>query len=95
MDPPSALEKTMKSRRKNKFDFESEEKRKKYLNEIIAFFLDERDEEIGVVAAEKVLEFFWQSLAEDIYKKAIIDMKSLLKEKVADLEIEFDLLSAK
>lgn len=85
----------MKQKRKRKFDFESEEKRIAFLKEIIAFFLDERGEEIGFVAAEKVLDFFIETLAEDIYKKAIVDTKLLLKEKIGDLEVELDLLSAK
>lgn len=80
------------TRKKQKLDFTSEEKRMAYLKEIIAFFQNERNEEIGLVAAEEVLDFFLQSMGEDIYRKAIADAKKLLKERIDDLDIELDLL---
>lgn len=81
------------SKKKNKFDFESEELKTKYLKEIIGFFQGERNEEIGFVAAEKVLDFFLQTMGEEIYKKTIKDCKKLLKERFEDLEVELDILS--
>ena len=83
------------AKKKNQFDFESEEKRKKYINEIIGFFHSERNEEIGILAAEEILEFFLQSMGSEIYKKGITDSKVLLKERIADLEMELDALSPK
>ncbi len=79
--------------KKNKFEFESEEKKAKYLNEIIAFFHKERDEEIGLIAAERILDFFLETMGEEIYKKAIKDCKKLLNERMEDLDIELDILS--
>ncbi len=52
----------MTQKRKQKLDFISEDKRKAYLKEIIAFFQDERNEEIGFVAAEQVLGFFLRTI---------------------------------
>ena len=83
------------TQKSNKLDFVSEEKKTTYLKEIIAFFQDERNEEIGFVAAEAVLDFFLQTIGEDIYKKAIKDVKKLLKERIEDLDIELDLLLEK
>ena len=80
-------------KKKNKFDFESEERKTKYINEIIGFFQDERNEQIGFIVAEKVLDFFLQTMGEEIYKKAIKDCKKLLKERLEDLEVELDILS--
>jgi uncharacterized protein (DUF2164 family) len=85
----------MKQNRKNKFDFESETEKLNYLNEMIAFFHDERDEEIGIVAAEEILDFFLQTMGEKIYKKAVKDSQKVIKEKFDDLEVELDILSAK
>lgn len=82
------------SKKKNKFEFESEEKRTKCLEDIIGFFHDERDEEIGFVVAEKILDFFLQTIGEDIYKKAIKDSKKLIKGRLENLDIELDMLSA-
>lgn len=81
------------TKKSNKFDFESDEKKTKYINEIIGFFQDERDEEIGLVAAENILDFFLQTMGEEIYKKAVTDCKKLLKERIEDIEIELDILS--
>ncbi|MBI2038301.1 MAG: DUF2164 family protein [Candidatus Nealsonbacteria bacterium] len=81
------------SKKKNKFDFESDVQKIKYIKEIIGFFQSERNEEIGVIAAEKVLDFFLQSMGEEIYKKAIKDCKKLLKERLEDLEVDLDILS--
>ena len=83
------------SKRKQKFDFVSEEKEMAYLKEIIAFFQDERNEEIGFVAAKQVLNFFLQTIGEEIYKKAIKDAKKLLNDRIDDLNLELDLLSEK
>lgn len=78
----------------NKFDFKSEELKAKYLKEIICFFHDERDEEIGLIAAEQLLEFFTRTMGEEIYNMAISDCKKLLKEKAQDLEVELDILGS-
>lgn len=85
----------MNQKKKNRFDFESEEKRQKYLKEIIGFFQTERNEEIGVIAAEQVLDFFLETMGEEIYKKALQDAKKLLRERFEDLEVELDILSPK
>lgn len=82
------------SKKANKFEFISEEKKQEYLKEIISFFDHERDEEIGFVAAEQVLDFFLTTIGDDLYKKAVKDLKELLRERIEDLEIELDSLSA-
>lgn len=80
---------------KKEFDYLSEEKRKQAIKEVIAFFQDERNEEIGIIAAEEALDFFLQTIGEEIYKKAIEDVKRIAKEHLEDLEIELDILGRK
>jgi uncharacterized protein (DUF2164 family) len=70
----------------------SDERRRKCIKDIIAFFQDERDTEIGVIAAEEVLDFFLETLAEDIYNKGVEDAKNVFKQKLEDLEIDLDML---
>lgn len=65
------------------------------LKNIIAFFQDERGEEIGLIAAGEILDFFLQTIGDDVYKKAVGDVKKLLKERMDDLDIELDLLTEK
>lgn len=82
------------AKKKNRFEFESEDLKAKYIKEIINFFRHERDEEIGIIAAEKTLGFFFQVMGEEIYKKAIKDCKKLLQTKFEDIEAELDILSS-
>jgi len=77
---------------KRKLDLLSKEKRKSCIEEIITFFEQKRDEKIGIIAAENILDFFLQSTGEEIYNKGVIDSKRLLKERFDDLEIDLELL---
>lgn len=70
----------------------NKEQRQKAIKHIISFFHDERGEEIGVIAAEAFLDFFLKDIGKDIYKKGIIDAKTLLKERMEDLSIDLDML---
>lgn len=83
------------AKKQNRFEFESPEQRTKYVNEVIRYFSSERSEEIGILAAEDVLDFFFQTLGEEIYKKAVADCKKMLKEKMGEFEFELELLSPK
>lgn len=80
--------------KKNKFDL-TPVAREKYINEIIAYFQDERGEEIGVIAAGNTLDFILDLTAEEIYNKGVADAKKILKEKLVDIEIELDSLTSK
>ncbi len=77
---------------KRKWDILPKAKRKSLIEEIITFFKQERDENLGIIAAEDILDFFLQNMAEDIYNKGIEDSKKLLKERFEDLELDLDLL---
>ncbi len=70
----------------------SKEKRKVLIDETISFFERERDERIGIVAAELFIDFFLRSMGEDIYNKGVEDSKSLLKNRFEDLEMDLDVL---
>jgi len=77
---------------KRKWDLLPKAKRKSLIEEIITFFKQERDEKLGVIAAEDILDFFLQNMAEDIYNKGVEDSKELLKKRFEDLEVDLDLL---
>lgn len=70
----------------------NEEKRKVVINEIIIFFKEERDETLGIIAAESILNFFLEDIGKYIYNKGIEDSNSLIKNKLEDLEIELEVL---
>lgn len=60
---------------KRKWDVLTKERRDTLTREIITYFKTERDLEIGVIAAEDILDFFLQALVADIYNKAVSDSK--------------------
>ena len=72
---------------KNTYDLSSEQRRK--LEEIIYFFQEERDEELGIIGAETVLDFFLDVLGEIIYNKALDDAKRWLNRTVENAESDF------
>ncbi|MBU1018913.1 MAG: DUF2164 family protein [Patescibacteria group bacterium] len=80
---------------KRKWDMLSEEKRKACIEKTITFFSIEHDQELGVIAAESILDFFLQNAGEEIYNRGIENAKQLLKERFCDLEVELDLLLKK
>lgn len=70
----------------------SEKQRQDAINEIISFYLTERDESIGIIAAEEILDMFLEKAGEVIYNKAIDDAKKFVEEKtvqtLVDMEID-------
>ena len=53
----------------------SDAQKKKLNDEIKAFYLDERGEEIGIIEQMQLLELFEQKMAPIIYNKALDDAK--------------------
>lgn len=80
---------------KRKWDLLSKSKRKPCIDEIITFFKQKRDEQIGVIAAEDILDFFLQDIGADIYNKGVEDSKELIKRQFENLEVDLDLLMDK
>jgi uncharacterized protein (DUF2164 family) len=80
---------------KRGWDILSKEKRKSCIEEIIQFFKEERNEEIGVVAGGNLLDLFLQIAGKDIYNKGVDDSKFLLKRLLEDLDIDMDVLLKK
>lgn len=81
----------MSQKRVQRIELSIEEKRA-VINSIINFFQNERDEEIGMIAAEEVFDFFLQNIGELIYKKGIQDAQKVIKERMEDVNVELDLL---
>jgi uncharacterized protein (DUF2164 family) len=64
----------------------SEAERKVAVEKIQSFFLDERDEEIGFVAADDLFSFIETEIAPQIYNRAIDDCRTKLKEQLAEVD---------
>lgn len=70
------------------FGLSTEEKRK-LLEEIQNYFEQERDEKIGIIAAEGLLEFFLNALGKQIYNKALDNVKLWYEKVMENVEADF------
>lgn len=82
------MKKTGNQRSADKIKFSNEEK-KKIMEEIQIFFQEERDEEIGFLAAEKLYDFFINELGQEIYNKALDDVKFWFSRSMENVESDF------
>ncbi|HBK35130.1 hypothetical protein A2239_03705 [Candidatus Uhrbacteria bacterium RIFOXYA2_FULL_40_9] len=79
-------------KRKPLWDILSENRKKKCLDRIVAYFLDERNENVGLIVAEDLLDVVIEGVFSDIYNKGVLDAEKVIKEKNADIESELNLL---
>ncbi|PIR75634.1 MAG: DUF2164 domain-containing protein [Candidatus Magasanikbacteria bacterium CG_4_9_14_0_2_um_filter_42_11] len=77
---------------KKPWDLITKEERQYAVDKIITFFSEERDEEIGVIAAEEVLDMFLELLGPQLHNAALTEAKDWFKEKMVNMEFDFDLL---
>lgn len=63
----------------------SKEEREKMIASIKEYFYEEREEEIGDLAASIMLDFFIKELAPYIYNKGIEDCYKFLTDKLGDM----------
>lgn len=63
----------------------SKEERQNMTLSIKEYFFNERDEEIGDLAATLILDFFIKELAPAIYNKGIQDSYKFLNDKLGDM----------
>ena len=63
--------------------------KKKLEEEIKAFYLDVRDEEIGIIEQQQILELFCEHLAPIIYNKALDDAQYWYKQQQDNMEADF------
>lgn len=78
-----------------KHDFIPKERKNVIIKEIITYYKTKMDQEIGVVAAEDILDFFLEEIGNDIYNKAIDDSKNAVKSGFESIEIDLELLTNK
>jgi len=61
------------------------EKRREIIGRIRTFFLVNRDEDLGDLAAEIILDFFLDDIAPEIYNQGLQDSYDYLSDKLIDL----------
>lgn len=63
----------------------SPDKKRQLIAEMQGFFLERRDEEIGGLFAELLLDFMLEKIGPGVYNQAIQDACAFMNEKVEDL----------
>lgn len=58
--------------------------------ELILFFENERDEKIGIIAAEEIINFFLQSVGSKLYNKGVTDAKKAIENRLEELKYDLD-----
>ncbi len=72
------------------WDILSDDQRREEIDRIISFFRSERSEEIGVLAAENILDMFLQDLGVKLYNKGVDDTKDFMKKWQEDLAVDIE-----
>lgn len=67
----------------------TDEDKKKLLEEIKSYFEQERDEKIGIIASESILEFFLDTMGKYIYNKALDNTKEWYDKRIESMESDF------
>ena len=70
----------------------SEAQKKKLNEEIKAFYLDQRGEEIGMIEQMQLLELFEQHLAPIIYNRALDDVKQWFSQMMENADSDYYVL---
>ena len=70
----------------------SKQEKQKLIIEIQTFFQEERGEEIGIIAAETILDFMIENVGKCAYNKALEDAKGWFEQRLEDLSIDYSLL---
>ena len=63
----------------------NKEKRTFIISAIKEYFLQEKNEELGDLAAELLLDFFIKELAPEFYNQGIFDAYNFMNERIEDL----------
>ncbi|MBL4934810.1 DUF2164 domain-containing protein [Clostridium sp. YIM B02515] len=71
---------------KNKDMFKlTKEQREDMINSIKNYFLDEREEEIGDLASNLMLNFIIEEIAPEFYNKGVYDSYKYMSDRVEDI----------
>ena len=76
---------------KKPFSILNDRQRQAAIDEIIIFFANERDEQIGIIAAQDILDMFLENISKAIYNRGVDDTKDLIKQRILELETDVEL----
>jgi uncharacterized protein (DUF2164 family) len=80
---------------KRDWELLSEEQRDESVRIIIDFFDNERNEKIGIIAAENLLDHFLQTIGIGLYNKGVNNSIEYLHDRFEDIKIDIESLLKK
>ncbi|OPX91471.1 MAG: hypothetical protein A4E54_00297 [Pelotomaculum sp. PtaB.Bin117] len=63
----------------------NEEKRQEMISAIQTYFLNEREDKLGDLAASLILDFFIEKLAPEFYNQGVYDSYIYMSDRIEDL----------
>lgn len=78
-----------------KWDLTDEQLKKRCVEEILERIDEQGDAEFGAIAAQEIIDIVASHLGPQAYNAAIEDAKRAIKNKLADLEVDLDVLQVK
>ena len=80
----------MAKKTKRKWDRLSDDEKQLAIRQLIEFFEVERDEKIGVIAADEILSHVLQTVGVALYNKGIEDARNALRTRLDELNYDLD-----
>lgn len=68
----------------------SDEEKYKAKNELITFFERSRNEKIGVIASEELLNFFLEHIGSKLYSKGVADARKTIDYRLDELKYDLE-----
>jgi uncharacterized protein (DUF2164 family) len=75
-----------------KWGISNEQSKKQCVDEIIARIDEQDDAQFGVLAAQEIIDIVAKHLGPQIHNSALEDAKNAVQTKLADLEVDLDIL---
>ena len=75
---------------KRSWDILTEAQRKTAIEQLIRYFSSERNETIGVIAAENMLDMFLEQIGMMLYNKGVDDTKEFVKKSLEEVGVDIE-----
>ena len=70
----------------------TDEERSRARDWLVSYFDVERDEQLGVIASDAILDAFLDAIGPVIYNRALTDAREWTTRRLADMEVDFEAL---
>lgn len=75
-----------------KWDVDDAELNRKCIDEVISRVQEIEGSEVGIIAAQDIIDIVTENLAPVFYNKGIEDARKTIQDKIQDIEVDLDIL---